>query len=290
MQFKIVVLTGLAIALWLFSSWLVAFILTHRATPLHAEPPPEISRGRIQPVRLATQDAEQIGGWFIPGQEDLPAVLLLHGNGGSRSACLDQAEWMAKAGYPVLLITHRAHGDSTGDLNDLGYSGRYDVIAAIDYLERNCRGRPVIWGRSLGAAAAIFAAGELGDRVSGYVLECPYRDLHTAVKNRVNKRLPPPLNWVAYSGLSLTASLILRDVDRVSPLEASGNISKSIPVLLLAGGKDRSALPVESFELAERIGPRSQVIVFDEAGHLELYATDPDRYRETGLRFLSSCR
>lgn len=284
------VIAGLAVILWLFTSWLVVETLTQRATLVHAEPPPEIDWGQIQSIRLKTEDAQEIGGWHIPGRKDLPAVLLLHGNGGSRSACLEQAEWMAKAGYTVLLITHRAHGDSTGDFNDLGFSARHDAIAAISYLEKICPGRPVIWGRSLGSAAALFAASELGNRVSGYVLECPYRDLRTAVKNRVRKHLPPPLSWVAYAGLSLTAPLVLGDVDRISPLVASGGVPKEMPVLLLAGGKDRSALPTEAIEIADRIGSRAQVVVFEEAGHLELFRTEPNRYREIGLRFLASCR
>ena len=33
----------------------------------------------------------------------------------------------------------------------------------------------------MGAAAAVFASGELARRVHGYVLECPYQDLKTAV-------------------------------------------------------------------------------------------------------------
>ncbi|HEV3383278.1 MAG TPA: alpha/beta fold hydrolase [Gemmata sp.] len=279
----------LAIGLWLFGSWLVADQMIQRAAPIRAESPPVIAWGEIRPLRLSTVDAEELGGWYIPGEKSSPTVLLLHGNGGTRGDCLDQAEWLAKAGYPLLLITLRAHGDSTGDLNDIGFSARHDVIAAVAWLEKNGHSRPIVWGRSLGSAAAMFASNELGNRVSGYVLECPYRDLRTAVHNRIDNHLPPPLSWLAYAGLSLTAPLVLGDVERISPRDASAGVPKNVPVLLLAGGNDRLARPEEAESIAAQIGPRAQVIIFDGAGHLELHRTDPNRYRQIGLRFLASC-
>jgi len=287
---RFLIVNGLGIALWLFASWLVTDQLTQRATSIRPESEPVIEWGRIQPLRLTTGDEQDLGAWYIPGRPDRPPVLLLHGNGGTRGDCLDQAEWMAAAGYPLLLITLRAHGDSTGNLNDFGYSARHDVVAAVAWLEQTCPGRPIIWGRSLGSAAAMFAASELGNRVGGYALECPYRDLRTAVHNRTRARLPPLLSWVAYAGLSLTAPLVLGDVDRISPRDASAGVPKDIPVLLLAGGNDPLATPSEAIALAERIGSRAQVVVFEGAGHLELRQTDPIRYREIGLRFLASCR
>ena len=90
-------------------------------------------------------------------------------------------------GCSVLMISHRAHGDSTGEFDDAGYSARRDVYAAVEFLEQRRPGRPVIVdGNSLGSAAAIFAAGELGHRVAAYILESPYQDLKIAVWNRVD--------------------------------------------------------------------------------------------------------
>jgi uncharacterized protein len=278
---------GVGVPVWLLASLLVADQMTRRTMVMRLEPVPVVPWATFREHRLTTTDGQELGTWFVAGRADLPPVLLLHGNGGTRADCLDQAEWLVAAGYPVLLVTLRAHGDSTGDRNDLGYSARYDVVAAVDWLERNCPGRPVVWGRSLGAAAAIFAAGELGDRIGGLVLDCPFRDLRTAVRNRLDLRLPSPLAWIAYTGLSLTAPLILGDIDRISPLDAAGAISKSVPVLLLAGGSDQLATPAEAMAIGERIGARAEVVVFEGAGHVDLQRTDPTRYRKLGLCFLA---
>jgi len=32
------------------------------------------------------------------------------------------------------MISLRAHGDSTGDFNDVGYSARHDVVVAVEFL------------------------------------------------------------------------------------------------------------------------------------------------------------
>ena len=143
----------------------------------------------------------------------------------------------------------------------------------------------MVWGRSLGSARIRIRR---PGRVAGYVLECPYQNLRTAVRNRTRTHLPPPLDWMAYAGLSLMAPLVIRDADLISPVDAAAGIPKTTPVLILAGGNDRSATPAEAHAIGNRIEPQAEVIVFEGAGHLGLYQADPARYREVGLRFLAS--
>ena len=119
-------LVGITIVLlaWLIVSSAIAFRLTRRPRAWFAEPAPSVAWGSIQDHRLRTCDGQDIGAWFVEGkdEENTPQVLLLHGNKGSRANSLKRAEFLACAGYPVLMISLRAHGDSTGDFNDIGYS------------------------------------------------------------------------------------------------------------------------------------------------------------------------
>ena len=63
--------------------------------------------------------------------------------------------------------------------------------AAVEFLEKRRPGRPlIVSGNSMGSAAAVFAAKELGHRVQGYILESPYQDLKVAVWNRLDNSLP----------------------------------------------------------------------------------------------------
>ena len=278
---------GLLLAVWLGSSALVADQLTRRARSTYAEPAPELASGTLDSFRLTTTDGQELGAWFIPGRPERPVVLLVHGNGGDRTSCLPQADLVATEGYPVLLVTVRAHGDSTGERNDFGRSARHDVAAAVDWLATTYPDRTVvIWGRSLGSAAALFASADLGPRVRGYILECPYLDLPTAVRNRTRMLLPPLLEAVAYAGLRVTAPLVLSDPSEISPFEAAKGVWPDTPVLVLAGGADRLALPDEARAIADRIGPRAELVVVDGADHLTLDQVDPDRYRTLLFNFL----
>jgi alpha-beta hydrolase superfamily lysophospholipase len=272
---------GLVVTLWLAVSWVVAYRLTRRPRPMFAEPVPVVAWAKIDEHRLRTRDGEQIGAWSIAGRDDAPSVLLIHGNGGSRWNCLGRAELLAAKGYPVLMISLRAHGDSTGEHNDFGLGARHDVIAAVEFLEAARPGRPiVIMGTSMGGAAALFASRELGHRIGGYILESPYRDLKTAVWNRTDEALPIVLEWIAYRGLVTVAPLVLPEIERISPLVAIEGIPEDVPVLILAGEDDRSARVAEARALFDRARSHADLLIFPDAGHLQMMERDPGRYRD----------
>src|SRR5262249_13022869 len=157
-----------AAVLWLAVSLAIARQLTQRSSPRSDEPAPEVTWGKIESGRHTTRDGYQIGSWFVEGRPEAPSVLLLHGNGGSRSECLGRAAILSGQGFSVMLISLRGHGDSSGEFNDIGFSARHDVVAAVEYLEHRRPGRRIVLhGTSMGAAAAVFASAELGHRVHG---------------------------------------------------------------------------------------------------------------------------
>jgi alpha-beta hydrolase superfamily lysophospholipase len=277
------------VVLWLLVSWVVAYRLTHRRHPRFVESLPAAAATAYESTRLTTRDGQNLGAWYVAGRDEAPTVLLLHGNGGSRWNCLGRAEMFRSAGYPVLMISLRAHGDSSGDYNDVGYGARLDVVAAVEFLERRRPGRPVvILGTSLGAAAALFASQELGHRVDGYILESPYRDLRTAVWNRVNNELPPGVDWVAYRGLLLVAPLVVPHLDRISPWKAAGDVPSDVPMLILAGEDDRHARLHEARAIFDRVRSHAELVVIPGVTHLRMIELDPPRYNRLVLDFLAA--
>jgi pimeloyl-ACP methyl ester carboxylesterase len=285
----------MTVVAWLLASYVFTYRMTRRASPVYDEPVPVLSWGQVESFRLRTTDGQELGAWFVEGRprssRHLPAVLLLHGDGANRQACLPQAELLAEAGCPVLLVTLRAHGDSTGTFNDFGYSARHDVVAAVTWLEQKQPGRPiVVWGISLGAAAAVFAAAELGERVRGLILECLYQDLRTAARNRMELALPRPLDTIAYTGLLVVSPLVLGNVDNISPLAASAGIPEDVPVLILAGGADRHARPEEARAIFQRLESHAQLVIIEGAGHMGLLPADPVHYRQSVTELVEHCR
>jgi uncharacterized protein len=287
-RFKLgLLLLGVILTLWLLASLAVAYRLTRRSQPPFPEPVPAVDWARFESERLMTVDGPEIGAWLAVGATDAPSVLLIHGIGASRSACLSRAKLLTAKGCSVLMISLRAHGDSTGDFNDMGYSARHDVVAAVEFLERRRPGNPIIvHGLSMGAGAAVFASGELAHRIKGYVLESPYRDLKIAVRNRTENALPPPLDLIAYLGLLAVSPLVLPDLKRISPVDAIGGIPADVPVLILAGGEDPVARPDEAQAILERVRSHGRLVLFEHGGHMNFPQTYPDLYQRSVLGFV----
>jgi alpha-beta hydrolase superfamily lysophospholipase len=272
---------------WLTSSFVVAYWFTRRARPVFDESAPAVEWGRVDSHRLHTSDGQELGAWFIEGAEGQPVVVVLHGNGACRTALLDTARMLKEEGFGVLMISLRAHGDSTGAWNDFGYSARHDVIAALEWLEKNRPERPVvIFGTSLGSAAAAFAAKYLGRRVRGYVLECPYESLKRAVRNRTEIYLPPVLDRIAYLGLLSTAPIFFSDVEQIAPASAVQSVPPETPILILAGGADRRARPDEARTIFENVRSHASLEIFEGADHSLLFQSDPARYRRVVGEFI----
>jgi fermentation-respiration switch protein FrsA (DUF1100 family) len=113
-------------------------------------------------LEIATEDGEQIHGWYVPASESgvsRGVVLFFHGNAGNISHRLDSIEIFNRLGLDVLIIDYRGYGESTGNPHE---SGLYlDGWAAWEYLTRK-RGidsnRIIVFGRSLGAVVGASVA------------------------------------------------------------------------------------------------------------------------------------
>ncbi len=111
---------GFLLLFWFFGSLYVSYRLTHRPRPWFAEPAPRVTWGPIESHRIKTSDGQELGAWFVDSPSDSPSVLVLHGNRGSRRDSLGRAQIFRSADCAVLLISLRAHGDSSGDNHDVG--------------------------------------------------------------------------------------------------------------------------------------------------------------------------
>lgn len=282
---RIVLLLVALVGLWLVSSGLVAWKLTRR----HRAQFPEAAPAEFQNLRLRAADGVEVGAWFHPGAGDAVCAVVVHGNGGSRTSMVPVIELWRSLDGCVLALSVRAHGDSEGEINDFGYSAALDVEAAVGHVERVLPGRKIIvHGRSLGAAAAIFAADELGARASAYLLEQPYRDLESAIWNRLRMFLPDFVGWFAYQGLYFWSTVILSpSIAEISPEKAIGKMPPDIPVVILTGTRDRHAT-VEDVRavVARRVG--AELLLFDGAEHVELDRFETARYREVVRRLVEA--
>ena len=123
-------------------------------------------------VTFRATDGVELSGWYVPSSNG-DAVVLLHGAGSTRSAVLDHAAVLARAGYGVLLFDARGHGESSGRAMDFGWYGDRDVNGAVEFLTQQPDvgdGRILAVGLSMGGEEAIGAAAS-NPRLCGVVAE-----------------------------------------------------------------------------------------------------------------------
>ena len=92
-------------------------------------------------------------------------ALLLHGGGQTRHAWEDAARRLAAAGWTVVSLDQRGHGESAWSANGHYTFGDFaqDTGAVAREIARRFGLKPVIIGASLGGIAALLAQGEAGE-------------------------------------------------------------------------------------------------------------------------------
>lgn len=268
--------------IWVSASGAAAWKLTGRPQAPFSEPLSKVASTALEEHRLMTADGIELGAWLSRGAGNRPVLLLLHGNGASRSSFAKLIPFLEREGWGVLAISMRAHGDSQGGTNDFGYSAREDVKAAVAYLEQERPGRPIVLvGESLGAAAALFAAKDCAGRVKGYLLAAPYDGLDTAVWNRCDRYLFPPLTEGAYAGLLLWSPAFLPlSLTKIRPAEHLQDIPQTVPVTFFATDDDRYARIEEVRSMREAIASHAKLVSVRGGGHGRFLSVHEAEYHQ----------
>lgn len=112
-------------------------------------------------ISLRTDDGVTLAAWYVR-TSNRAAVVLRHGAGSTRSDVLDEAAVLARAGFGVLLVDARGHGESGGTAMDFGWHGDADIAAATDHLSSRPDVDPDrigVVGLSMGGEEAVGASG-----------------------------------------------------------------------------------------------------------------------------------
>lgn len=126
-----------------------------------------------QDIYIRTPDGNNLHGWLFHADLDSPYILFCHGNAGNISHRLDNIRLLMEMKVNVLIFDYRGYGQSTGKPSEKGIY--IDTLSAYDYLVNNEKINPekiVIFGRSLGAAAAIDVASKR--KVKSVIIESAF--------------------------------------------------------------------------------------------------------------------
>jgi len=130
--------------------------------PTRDEPcTPERFGINYEDVEFITADGVKLHGWFLAAAKGRPAkgtVVFSHGNSGSLGYYLGLVDWLAKAGYQILMYDYRGFGKSSGSPTREGLV--VDAEAAFAYAAKRhdaATGHIISFAHSLGGATSIVA-------------------------------------------------------------------------------------------------------------------------------------
>jgi uncharacterized protein len=264
------------------------FVSTRLTAPVRqpTEQTPADESLDFQEVGFESSDGLDLKGWWIPQEGSSRAVVLVHGLDASKSSqyILDTAPIYAQAGYSVLMLDLRGHGESEGERTTLGYQEVRDVRGALSWLEEEQGFEPgevVLHGWSMGGATVLRAAPEM--RVAAVVEESGYADVPLLLRDRLpeSSGLPSFFN----PGIFLAAKLFL-DFDpwAVKPEEDAARLSEEGVPLLIIHSRDDEVVPFEQAEILAASYPDTEFWQIEGYEHVEAY-THPE-YRQKLLGFL----
>ncbi|HMO26132.1 MAG TPA: alpha/beta fold hydrolase [Tepidisphaeraceae bacterium] len=205
-------------------------------------------------VSFSATDGLMIAGWWIGGSGSGPGVgrtvVFCHGLGTGKQELLDLAGTFHAQGYGVLLIDHRAHGESDGQFTTFGDAERYDVLGAVRWLRQNRRieaSRIFGVGISTGAAALVAAAAHDSDdgrAIDAVALFATYDDLPTLAADLARTHFLPPFSTLLRTtALQLVSAHAGRDLLAFSPADLIDDIWPR-PILIIHGARD-GLIPLE---------------------------------------------
>ncbi len=239
-------------------------------------------------VEFGSPDGIPLKGWYIPAVgEAHGTVVYSHGHNRTRVEMLPEAVFAHGLGYNGLLFDLRHQGQSGGEVSTVGYYERFDVLRAVHYaLNEEKAARPIIlWGVSMGAAAALMAAADCPD-VDAVISDSSFLSFPDMIKHHWKLFLPLPsfpiadevIYWSAWRGNFRPSDFDLeKAVERIGPR----------PILFVAVENDRRMPPSIARTLFSRAAsPQKELLVVPGQRHGEGFNTAPKQYQDAVTQFL----
>jgi alpha-beta hydrolase superfamily lysophospholipase len=249
---------------------------------------------RWMPIEVRAGDGARLRGRRYPvaGDDAAGAVLLLHGFAeGSSASEARRAAALNRAGWNVAALDSRGYGSSEGPFASFGRREAGDLSAWVSQLagdsprgSRDAPVRPVLWGRSMGAAIALRAAA-LDPRVAAVVLESPLVDLRRAVAAFLRKRRLPLANVLARLIVRRAGRIARVELDRPRLIEVAPCVT--CPAIVVHGTLDWLVPISEARRLAAAIPVCGQFLEVCGAEHADVVATGGDELLETITGFVN---
>jgi pimeloyl-ACP methyl ester carboxylesterase len=258
--------------------------------PKREAPPPAIEAAATsQAVTVTARDGVRLAGWFYPKRNSERAIIFAHGLNGC-SLCSFEGKFdifqtqLNEAGYNLLAIDLRGHGQSGGAHVTFGEEERWDVLGAVDWLRQQGFTQIAVLGTSLGAVSTVRADLEPdgAQSIKAMVLDSCFTDFSDVLDRNFTDATGYP-TFLLPGALLMTRLLLHVDLAGVKPVEELPHTKT--PLLIIYGDHDRYVtLAQEQAMAAARPDAGFWLVAGPE--HSRIYDRYPAEYMARVTQFL----
>lgn len=236
-------------------------------------------------VQLTTKNDLKLEAWIMKADSARGTVILFHGLNSNKGNILHEAFQFHDWGYNSMLVDLRAHGNSEGIVNSLGFKESEEVKLAFDYVSSRGEKNIILWGMSLGAVIITKAIADYDLQPQKIILEMPFDRLQDHIKARARVLGFPdePFGffvsfWTgAEQGYWSFAHRTSRYVKKIN-----------CPVLLQWGDADVYVMRRETEEIFSNIASQQkELVVYSKSGHIPLISADTEKWKSAVNEFLN---
>lgn len=250
-------------------------------------------------VYITSHDGLKLCGRVVENPAGRGVVIMMH---GYRSCGLVDFgishKYFYSAGFSLLMVDERAHGDSEGKHITFGAKERFDAVDWAKYAGERWQGKPVIMcGVSMGAATVMMGAGVgYPSNVKAILADCGYTSPGAICRKCLKQwyHLPP---FPVYHGAKLwTRWLAGFDLDGVISRDSLAKLrGTGIKVLIVHGTGDgfvpyqMSEENIKAFDYMPE-SARREVVEFlsvEGADHAQSFVVDREAYLAAIDRLIS---
>ncbi len=233
-------------------------------------------------VTTISHDGLKLVGYYYHTAEGAPLKIVFHGyRSHVRRDCCGAAQMAIHAGYNVLLVSQRAHGESDGRFITYGILEKYDCLTWVNYcVERfGSNVKILLGGVSMGAATVLMASAlPLPSNVVGISGDCGYTSPEDIIRKVCREDMGIP-DRLAYPFIRLTARLFcgfsLNDPGAVEAVKQA-----KVPMMIMHGDADGFVPYPMCHRIYQSIPTQKRLLTVPGAGHGLCYFADPLYYEE----------
>lgn len=225
---------------------------------------------------MISADGRRVDAWRLEAAAPRGRVLVCHGFFANRDQVIGVADGLRQRGYETVLFELRGHGSRPGPCT-LGLRESEDAERVVQWAaERDARPLPLgAVGFSMGASVVCQLASRM-PALQAVVADCLYSRLFPVLARSIRQQyhLPSvPFAWLTWWSLELALG---RRIGRADPAILAPTLRQ--PLLAIQCGEDRRVPMAYSEEYARRWAGPVERWVEPSAGHVGLFARDPQAY------------